>query len=102
MSADTCCCGKVEIYSDCVSAIFNDYEHERYGEGRFCGPRWKHEVRDGRLAAMKAESDLARLRRIEKEVKALIERWEHYTDAHGRNSRHGCAVELRAALEGKP
>jgi hypothetical protein len=45
-----CCCGKVQVDPDCVATVLNDYQHDLLGPpGNFCGPRWKHEVRDAQV-----------------------------------------------------
>lgn len=53
-----CCCGKKEIDEP---IIVNDYRHEPFGEaGAFCGPAYKHEIRDAhnKIEALQAELDL--------------------------------------------
>jgi len=43
--ATRCCCGR-KLLTDGEPLIVNDYQHETPGEGRFCGPVHKHELRD--------------------------------------------------------
>jgi hypothetical protein len=62
--ADQCCCGRIKPAPSEPERI-NDIVHEAYGtEGAFCGPWWKHELRDLRtaLTAMERERDEARVR----------------------------------------
>jgi hypothetical protein len=62
--ADQCCCGRIKPAPSEPERI-NDIVHEAYGtEGAFCGPWWKHELRDLRtaLTAMERERDEARAR----------------------------------------
>lgn len=42
-----CYCGKYEDICEFEPFICNNIQHEMFGiEGHFCGPLWKHEVRD--------------------------------------------------------
>jgi len=58
--ATRCCCGR-KLLTDGEPLIVNDYQHETPGEGRFCGPVYKHELRDlcdlyVQLAEVRAEN----------------------------------------------
>jgi hypothetical protein len=62
--ADQCCCGRIKPAPSEPERI-NEIVHEAYGtEGAFCGPWWKHELRDlhAALTAMERERDEARAR----------------------------------------
>jgi len=58
MKTDQCCCGRFKELEEPFQ--INDYRHEPYGkEGNFCGPSYKHDIRD-LLSENKELKDLIR------------------------------------------
>ena len=84
--ATRCCCGR-KLLTDGEPLIVNDYQHETPGEGRFCGPVYKHELRDlcdlyVQLAEVRAEVERMTARTLELEAALNV--------ARGMLLRHHC------------